>query len=47
MGATIRVMTINPNPSTVTAAALRSALGPGFQFGGVSDYTLRVISRPR
>ncbi len=39
-------MNINPNPSTVTATTLRSAFGPGYQFGGVSDYTLRVISRP-
>ncbi len=39
------VMNTNPNPSIVTAAVLRSAFGPGYQFGGVSDYTLRVISR--
>lgn len=40
-------MNTNPNPSTVMATTLRSALGPGYQFGGVSDYTLRIISRPR
>jgi len=39
-------MTINPNPNTVSYAALRSAFGPGFQFGGASDFALRVITRP-
>jgi len=38
-------MNINPTPSSVTATTLRSAFGPGYQFGGASEYTLRVVSR--
>ena len=40
-------MSINPTPPPVTATTLRSALGPGYQFGGARDYMLRVISLPR